>query len=184
MNAHDEEEDIDDIVGTDQATQITLASGHSTPSSPPPSFRSQASSPTFRRLLSSDDPLHNQEDQTLAETFDNGEASDAEDGLDDRQTLMRAIPHAAGPEAEEQQEPKSATTTTITGPQRSSIQRRITELPVFASITPRRQLPGGNDGVFANLAAKPERGDAGDEKPPVCLQPRLIMIFYTNKDNP
>lgn len=169
MNAHDEEEDIDDIVGTDQATQITLASAHSTPSSPPPSFRSQASSPTFRALLSTDDPFPDQDDQTLAETFDDGGASDAEDGFDDRQTLMRANPRSAVGEAEEQQGPKPATTTTITGAQRSSMQRRVTELPVFASIAPRRQLPGGNDGVFANLAAKPERGDTGAEKPPVCL---------------
>jgi Protein of unknown function (DUF2370) len=163
VNAHDDE-NIDE----DHDTPIT-------PSSPPPSFRSGASSPTFRRLLSRDDPLHNEADQTLADTFDDGECSDAEDGSDDRQRLMRADPDAAAREAEEQKPTNTTTTTTTTATQRAPIQRRVTELPVFTPTPPRQQQPrGNNDGVFANLAAKPERGDTGDEKPPVCLSAHLL----------
>ncbi|ERF73288.1 hypothetical protein EPUS_03121 [Endocarpon pusillum Z07020] len=143
VNAHDD----DDIDDNNHGTPITQRTPISTPSSPPPSFRSQASSPTFRRLLSRDDPLHSDEDQTLADTFDDGEDSDAEDGGDDRQRLMRADPDA-----------------------RRSRGRPATgaKLPVFTPTAPpsRQQPRGGNDGVFANLAAKPERGDSGDEKPP------------------
>lgn len=166
MNARDDDNDVD----SDHETPITQRDPHSTPSSPPPSFRSEASSPTFRRLLSHDDPLNSEEDQTLADTFDDGEASDTEDGPYDRQRLMRADPDAAAREAQQQQEQKSTTTSTTTGSQRSPVQRRVTELPVFTPIVASRQQPrGGNDGVFANLAAKPERGDGGDEKPPVCF---------------
>jgi hypothetical protein len=159
VNAYDDE-NIDE----DHGTPVT-------PSSPPPSFRSGASSPTFRRLLSRDDPLHNEADQTLADTFDDGEGSDAEDGSDDRQRLMRADPDAAAREAEEEKPTDTTTTTTTTtATQRTPIQRRVTELPVFTPTPPRQQQPrGNNDGVFANLAAKPERGDNGDEKPPVCF---------------
>lgn len=147
---------------------MTPVARHSHPSSPPPSFRSRASSPTFRRLLSSDDPLHNEEDQTLADTFDDGEASDPEDGGDDRQRLVRADPTAAIQRAEQQQDDgKPTTTPTTTDAQRLPIQRQITELPISLHTLPRRQPPGGNDGVFANIAAKPGRGDTGDEKPPV-----------------
>jgi hypothetical protein len=56
--------------------------------------------------------------------------------------------------------------------------RRLTEMPVFlprtapAGGTPRRVYGGGsasvNDGVFANLSAKPEKGEkVEEEKPPV-----------------
>lgn len=162
MNAQDDEHD-------DHDTPITSASRQSTPSSPPPSFRSRASSPTSRRLISRDDPLHNEEgeDHTLADTFDDGEASDAEDGSDDRQRLMRADPEAVVRETEQQRQ-QHQPTPTITSDQRSPMPRRVTELPIFTPTATRPQQPrGGNDGVFANLAAKPERGDNIDEKPPV-----------------
>ena len=176
MNAHDDDHD-------DHDTPITATSPTSTPSSPPPSFRSRASSPTFRRLLSHDDPLHNEEeDQTLADTFDDGEASDAEDGLDDRQRLMRADPEAAAREAEHQrQEQQASLTANTTNTQRAPMQRRATELPSFTTSIPRQQPRGNNDGVFANLAAKPERGDSGDEKPPVSpFSPLGISLPYIN----
>lgn len=53
---------------------------------------------------------------------------------------------------------------------RPAVERRVTQLPVFAPATaPRRYGGPGNDGVFANLSAKPERGVDADaeEKPPV-----------------
>jgi Protein of unknown function (DUF2370) len=172
VNAHDDEHD-------DHDTPITPTSPHPTPSSPPPSFRSRASSPTFRRLLSHDDPLHNEgEDQTLADTFDDGEASDAEDGSDDRQRLMRADPEAAARGAGQHQQQENQPTIT-TSTQRSPMRRRVTELPSFTPIptTARQQPRGGNDGVFANLAAKPERGDNVDEKPPVRARSHFIPFI-------
>lgn len=49
---------------------------------------------------------------------------------------------------------------------RANIERRVTELPAFRG--PTRALDTqANDGVFANLGAKLERGEQLDEKPPV-----------------
>lgn len=99
--------------------------------------------------------------------------SDDEDGSDDRQKLMRGDPDAVERDTEHQQEHNSTSTTNTT--QRTPIQRRVTELPVFAPTTLSRHQPrSNNDGVFANLAAKPERGETtGDEKPPV----RILNIL-------
>lgn len=130
------------------------------PSSPPPSFRSRASSPASRHLLS-EDPISGDADRTLADTFDDGQSSDDEDTPDDRQRLMRADPEApsvAAGSSGNQPDPRSP-----------ELQRRVTELPAFtpsAAIASRgpRQV---NDGVFANLAAKPEKGEKNEELPPV-----------------
>jgi Protein of unknown function (DUF2370) len=171
VNAHDDDDHEESF--------RTPTSPRSIPSSPPPSFRSRSSSPTFRRLLSRDDPLNNEEDQTLADTFDDGEASDAEDDGDDRQRLMRADPSAASREAGEQQYSRSQSDTSPSTTQHATpqMQRRVTELPAFTPAPPRRSQPrGGNDGVFANLAAKPERGDNVDEKPPVRLKWPLFPL--------
>ncbi len=141
---------------------------HSVPSSPPPSFRSRASSPTSRHLLASEDPLVSEADRTLADTFDDGSASDTEsnDGGDDRQRLMRAntIPPT-----------ESQTTTVSDGSRPLQIQRTVTEFPGATPVAPgaTRGMPystftASNDGVFANLSAKPERGEKQEEeKPPV-----------------
>ncbi len=145
INIHDDEDN----------SPITPSSDHAIPSSPPPSFRSRASSPTSRRLLGQD-PLASEAEQNLADTFDDGEASDAGDHSDDRQRLMRADTGLTG-QTEQRTQPQ--------------IERRITELPVFTPPVPRGQSRSfnrpTNDGVFANLAAKPERGEVLDEKPPV-----------------
>jgi hypothetical protein len=143
------------------------------PASPPPSFHSRASSPNggaSRRLLS-DDPLANDEDRTLADTFDSDSDDDEDaDGRDDRQRLMRATPR---PDDE---------------PATPGIQRRVTEIPVFNTQTPSsgRVYGGGNGGVWANLSAKPTRGEDAEEKPPVrasTLQspPYLTVSRHTNK---
>jgi hypothetical protein len=124
------------------------------PASPPPSFHSRASSPngTSRRLLS-EDPTPNEEDRTLADTFDSDSDSDDDDndGRDDRQRLMRGNPR------------------TEDEPVAPGIQRRVTELPVFNTQAPSsgRVYGGGNGGVWANLSAKPTRGEDAEEKPPV-----------------
>ena len=141
------------------------------PSSPPPSFRSRTSSPTSRHLFTSQDPLTTDADRTLADTFDDGEGSDDEGDArgDDRQRLMRGtIPQQIAEEGNAVDE------------NRPTIgQRRVTELPVFMPRTvsangPTRRVYGAgsasvNDGVFANLSAKPEKGEkVEEEKPPVC----------------
>jgi hypothetical protein len=124
------------------------------PASPPPSFHSRASSPngTSRHLLS-EDPITNEEDRTLADTFDSdSDDEDDNDGRDDRQRLMRGNPR------------------TEDEPAPPGIERRVTELPVFntQAPTPGRVYGGGNGGVWANLSAKPTRGEDAEEKPPVC----------------
>lgn len=129
------------------------------PASPPPSFHSRASSPTgaSRRLLS-DDPLAHENDHTLEDAF-GAESDDDEDddGGDDRQRLMRGNP-------ESQRESNEGENI------RQGIQRRVTQLPVFNTQAPSggRIYGGGqNDGVWANLSAKPTRGEEVEEKPPV-----------------
>ena len=142
---------------------------HSVPSSPPPSFRSRASSPTSHHHLSSEDPLASEADRTLADTFDDGSPSDAEsnDGGDDRQRLMRGNPVPTT---------ESQTTTTTDGSRPVQIQRTLTQFPGVTPVAPGRTrgmpystFTSSNDGVFANLSAKPERGEKlEEEKPPVC----------------
>lgn len=158
------------IAGHDEDEDSPITSSRSPypiPNSPPPSFHSRASSPSGganRRLLS-DDPLHNDTDRTLADTFDSPsdeEDSDDEDGdgMDDRQRLMRGQPDTSAHDEDSTPAP------------RQGVQRRVTQLPVFntQAPTPGRIYGGGqNDGVWANLSAKPTRGEDVEEKPPVCI---------------
>lgn len=136
--------------------------GPAVPSSPPPPFTSRPGSPSSRSLLSRHDPLASDAERTLAETFDSpsdDEGSDDENDGDDRTRLVRSdTDNASGNHA--------ATT---------AIETRVQQYPVFAPTT--NQLYGtgrANDGVFANLSAKPSRGEEADEKPPVCFQSCLI----------
>ncbi|KAF2278405.1 metal homeostatis protein bsd2 [Westerdykella ornata] len=140
------------------------------PNSPPPSFHSRASSPNAdsRRLLA-DDPLAKDEDRTLEDAFDSpsDDESDGEgDGLDDRQRLMRGQP-----QSEEEDDDGSNGQNP-----RGGIQRRVTQLPVFqpssgATAGAGRIYGGGqNDGVWANLSAKPTPGEDLEEKPPTYEQ--------------
>ncbi|KAJ4587232.1 hypothetical protein HRR83_008912 [Exophiala dermatitidis] len=143
VNSHDDEVDSPDHP-------------HGVPSSPPPSFRSRASSPSSRRLLAQD-PLTDTADQDLADTFDDGEGSDGENDGDDRQRLLRADTAAVRQDASPS--PPSAPDAR----QAPAVERRVTETPVFRPMpAPARPM----DGVFANLSAKPERGEPVDEKPP------------------
>ncbi|KAF2085310.1 hypothetical protein K490DRAFT_75174 [Saccharata proteae CBS 121410] len=127
------------------------------PSSPPPSFRSRASSPTSRHLLSGHDPLASDADRELEDTFagpDDDDSDEEHDGVDDRQRLMRGQPNATADEA-------------IPRP----IERRVTQFPTFTPTSGRTVGGGsGNDGVFANLSAKPTRGEDAEEKPPTYEQ--------------
>ncbi|KAI9834197.1 MAG: hypothetical protein M1819_003035 [Sarea resinae] len=147
-------------------------SDHRIPTSPPPSFRSRTSSPTSRHLLSEHDPLASDADRTLADTFgtpsdDEGSDSEDENG-DDRQRLMRGSPGTSRNREE-------GTGNTIDDEPRPGVERRVTELPVFApsaTTTSARRVVGrgANDGVFANLDAKPERGEKTEEQPPTYEQ--------------
>lgn len=153
INVHDDEDDDTPITPTLHAT---------IPSSPPPSFRSRTSSPSSRHLLSQD-PLASEAEQTLADTFNDGD-SDGEDDTDDRQRLMRGQPDSPVQEQAAQSDENA--------PRHPVIQRRVTELPAFAPpVTGSGRVIGGgrstNDGVFANMAAKPERGEKGEDHPPV-----------------
>ncbi|KAF2459652.1 hypothetical protein BDY21DRAFT_370343 [Lineolata rhizophorae] len=162
------------------------------PSSPPPSFHSRASSPASARhaFLSSHDPLASDADRTLADTFDD---SDDDDEADDRQRLMRGqrsssssghdggrgdssgavVGGSPGSSSSagggENGAGANAAGRTAVGadPRPGEIVRRVTQLPVFA---PRGRTYGrgtsANDGVFANLSAKPAVGEIEDEKPP------------------
>ncbi|MCJ1359156.1 MAG: hypothetical protein MMC33_009156 [Icmadophila ericetorum] len=143
-------------------------SQNTTPNSPPPSFRSRASSLVSRHR---NQPSHDSPavDRTLADTFDTGDGSDDDDAPDDddRQRLIRS-PTAStiDPRSDVSERP-------------DGLQRRITELPTNSATTRynsiNRNRPTGastvtfsssNDGVFANLDAKPERGEKLEEQPP------------------
>ena len=68
------------------------------------------------------------------------------------------------------------------GPRPGNIERRVTQWPVVASSTRDTAGRGGgltNDGVFANMSAKPGVGgdEEADEKPPVSFShPKLMEI--------
>jgi hypothetical protein len=116
------------------------------PSSPPPPFSSRPSSPS--NLLSTHDPLIEDEDRTLADAF--GSPSDDED--DDEQNT-------------DEQERRRLVQRQNTEP---AVETRVTQYPAFAPTTQRVYGTGrANDGVFANLSAKPSQQDDVDEKPPV-----------------
>ncbi|KAL9134072.1 MAG: hypothetical protein Q9175_004747 [Cornicularia normoerica] len=141
-----------------------------TPSSPPPSFRSRASSPSSRHLLS-EDPITTEAERTLADTFDDGSDSD-DDGHkegDDRQRLMRASTHQSESEQRVVHDgngpnlPGAATRLPVVVPPVSS---NVHARPYTGS-APFSTFSHSNDGVFANLNAKPERGEKLEEQPPV-----------------
>ena len=107
------------------------------PNSPPPAFRSR--SPSFTSTRQGLSHGSHQVDQTLEDTFGNDNDNDGED---DRERLIR---NASTPNAAHEvrfQAPIS--TSDRSGPAAPS-----------------------NDGVFANLNAKPERGEKLEEHPPV-----------------
>lgn len=193
VNAHDDDEA--------HAHPSNPSRANLTPSSPPPSFRSRSSSPSSRRLLhdasrSRNDGGDGDADQTLADAFDDGSDSEADDQPDDRQRLMRANPEpqslggsagggyngsydgnnaaaasssesslgGAGQQQQQQEPPQQQR-------QSRGLFRRPTILPSFATSSSgtSRAVASSNDGVFANLAAKPERGEKTEDLPPVCI---------------
>ena len=137
-------------------------------------------------------------DQTLADAFDDGSDSEEDDQPDDRQRLMRANPEpeslggsagggyngsydgnsaaaasssesslGGGAGQQQQQQPPPPQQQQ----QSRGLFRRPTILPSFATSSSgtSRAVASSNDGVFANLAAKPERGEKTEDLPPVCI---------------
>ncbi|KAJ5232092.1 hypothetical protein N7468_005048 [Penicillium chermesinum] len=164
VNAQDDEDHS-------QSYPLNPTGSDLTPHSPPPSFRSRSSSPSSRRLLH-DDPLRHNEDQTLADAFDDGDESDGDDQPDDRQRLMRANPDSSLPS--ENGQPSAATGSSsgsgidAQNPPTPNLPRRQTMLPIFTAPATAggRAIAASNDGVFANLAAKPQPGEKTDDLPP------------------
>ena len=146
------------------------SNAETTPSSPPPSFRSRASSPSSRHLLS-EDPITTEAERTLADTFDDGSDSD-DDGHnegDDRQRLMRANTHQSETEqrvARDGNRPNLPGAVTRLPAVVPSVTSNVTTRP-HTGATPFSAFSHSNDGVFANLNAKPERGEKLEEQPPV-----------------
>lgn len=168
MNAHDEEEDS-------LSHPLNTELSRPTPTSSPPSFHSssRSGSPSSRHLLHGD-PLQHDEDHTLADAFGDEDNSDDNDEPDDRQRLMRANPNSRSP-SENGRSTATAASSSEFRPdgedesQARGILRRSTILPSFTAPGPggSRSVAASNDGVFANLAAKPERGEKNEDLPPV-----------------
>ncbi|GIJ81717.1 hypothetical protein Asppvi_000217 [Aspergillus pseudoviridinutans] len=162
VNAHDEDDEVH------SHSSIPLQNAP-TPSSPPPSFHSRSSSFSSRRLLQND-PHRSDAEQTLADAFGDASDSEADDEPDDRQRLMRAHPEQSAPSGGETAPSSAANNEPSSQSNRSgsTLQRRPTILPSFStpSSGAGRVISSSNDGVFANLAAKPERGEKNEDLPP------------------
>ncbi|KAJ5544769.1 hypothetical protein N7535_006845 [Penicillium sp. DV-2018c] len=162
VNPHDEEEGP-------HSYPLNTRTEHN--SSTTPSFRSgsRSSSPSSRRLLH-DDPLHDNDERTLADAFGDEDVSDDDNEPDDRQRLMRADPSfRASPDNSPTASASSSDARgDIMGSSPSGVPRRPTVLPTFPAPSSggSRHIAPSNDGVFANLAAKPERGGKSEDLPP------------------
>ncbi|OAA73815.1 metal homeostatis protein bsd2 [Cordyceps fumosorosea ARSEF 2679] len=120
------------------------------PNSPPPSFRSRASSRARQ----------NQVDPDLADAFDSD--NDSDDEADDRRRLVR---QAATP---------ATTASGSTSPMPAPSTTLPSAGPAVSAATRGRVVGGGvgTDGVFANMSARPERETAAEkeEMPPTYEQ--------------
>ncbi|KAJ5638097.1 hypothetical protein N7490_007976 [Penicillium lividum] len=139
------------------------------PNSPPPSFRSRSSSPS-RRLLHGDPIRQDEDDHALADAFGSEDDSDNDEEPDDRQRLMRANPDPYSPAENGPSATASSSESRTESQDRSAasaLSRRPTILPSFTTPSGNsRAIASSNDGVFANLAAKPERGEKNEDLPP------------------
>jgi hypothetical protein len=147
VNTHDENEH-------ETPTAPTPSNTDAVPNSPPPSFHSRASS-----IISQE--RDGRVDATLADAFGT-EGDDSDDEPDDRQLLVRGN---SFPLTNSTQDSSHANNTNT-----RPAAERPTQFPQPSGATTR--VYGGGiqaDGVFSNLAAKPEAGAAEkEEQPPVC----------------
>ncbi|KAJ5810021.1 uncharacterized protein N7503_002239 [Penicillium pulvis] len=163
VNAQDEEDNT-------QSYPLHPTRSNLSPNSPPPSFRSRSSSPSSRRLLHGDPTRQDEDDNALADAFGSEDDSDDEEEPDDRQRLMRANPDPYSPADNGQTATSSSSESRTESQDRSAVAamtRRPTILPTFTTTSGNsRSVAQSNDGVFANLAAKPERGEKNEDLPP------------------
>lgn len=140
------------------------------PNSPPPSFRSRASS---RRPSQSDNHNRSEEERNLHDAFDapSDDESDDENTADQRRLIQRTPSRSSSGSS-------AASTSQQQPPQRpADPQRTVTQIPVYAP-TPATAATGGrvygggsgSDGVWANINAKPRAGEDVEEKPPTYEQ--------------
>lgn len=137
-------------------------SPNAVPHSPPPSFRSRNSS----RRTSHEEENQTVEERNLNDAFDAPSDDESDDGrAGDQQRLMPSDEASSRSQGDE---------TTMDNTNRPTPQRTVTEIPVFAApISSGRVVGGGsqsNDGVWANLNAKPRPGEDLEEKPPTYEQ--------------
>ena len=163
-------------------TPVNPQDSQPTPSSPPPSFRSHAPSPSSQRLLESEDPITTDAERALNDTFDDGSDSEDENTGDDRQRLMRNnTTQLATAQQDNGERPALPRTVTTLPP--SSTPGALGAALAAPTRRPAPFNPSRNDGVFANLDAKPERGEKLEELPPVrlpvCLRSLLSILTYT-----
>ncbi|KAI7232114.1 hypothetical protein KC330_g6046 [Hortaea werneckii] len=135
----------------------------------PPSYRSRASS----RRPSQEHAPRSEQDHDLNEAFDapSGDESDDENISDRRRLISSSRQPSRSPSSRGQDEGAEAGE----GQERPAVgQRRVTEIPAFMPQAPSGRVVGGgnlaNDGVWANLNAKPRAGDDVEEKPPTYEQ--------------
>lgn len=148
------EHDADDL----RSPVAPASEMHPIPNSPPPSFHSRAPSPERR----------NRVDPDLADAF--GDDDESEDESDDRQRLVRGNSFAPEPAAASHDAGSAQPATNRNG---------YSSVPQPAGAQAGRVYGGGSqaDGVFSNMAAKPDRGDnEKDEQPPVSFCPFWISF--------
>lgn len=140
VNAHDDE--------AETPTDPLPRPMHPVPNSPPPSFRSRTSSRERSNTVNPD----------LADAFD-ADGDESDDEADDRQRLVRGNSTPSFNDAT-----RTGAATQPRGQPTAPITR-----PTGGAPTTSRVYGGGiqSDGVFSNLSAKPETGEAEkDELPP------------------
>ncbi|TKX24472.1 metal homeostatis protein BSD2 [Elsinoe australis] len=122
------------------------------PNSPPPSFRSHASS---RRSSAQHHTAESEVERSLDDAFGGSHDSDDDEDEESRRLVSR--------------------TNSVAPPRPGNVERRNTEFPSVPSAARSGQVYGGGsstrDGVFANISAKPVAGvDDLEEKPPTYEQ--------------
>ncbi|KAI5237840.1 hypothetical protein E4T43_07848 [Aureobasidium subglaciale] len=148
----------------DEDDHVAGQNSQSIPTSPPPSFRSRNSS---RRNSAQNDHHHDEDaDRDIDDAF--AAPSDDESDHDGPDADRRRLVQPSGRESPETAAPEV---------QPPRLGRRVTEINMFLPGGSRsnssRAIGGGtsaNDGVFANISAKPTRGEELEEKPPTYEQ--------------
>jgi hypothetical protein len=152
----------DELDGPDD---LTPRAPTAIPDSPPPSFRSRASSRRQSRDYSGHTP--SEEERNLHDAFD--APSEDEDDDDNTRDQRRLIPRTLS-----ESTPHSDFASDSDDAPRPIHQRRVTEIPGLTPPAPSGRVYGGgsgaNDGVWANLNAKPRPGEDVEEKPPTYEQ--------------